>query len=78
MAALPLISILILQGSPVTASVPDQSWWAGAVALIAAFWVFTVQAIAGVTGLRPHKAGAHGGPAARPTRRDRELDRGSR
>lgn len=66
MAALPLISILILQGSPVTASVPDQSWWAGAVALIAAFWVFTVQAIAGVTGLRPDSASAHGGPAARP------------
>ena len=67
MATLPLISILILRGSPVVASAPDQSWWAGVVALMAAFWVLTLQAIASVTGLGPqtpvHTAGQ---PASRP------------
>ncbi len=67
MATLPLISILILQGSPVTASAPDQSWWAGVVALIAAFWVFTLQVAAGVAGLGPRTpAPATSRPAGRP------------
>lgn len=53
MATLPLVSILILQGSPVTASAQDNSWWAGVVALIAAFWVFALQLLAGASGLGP-------------------------
>ena len=75
LATLPLISILILQGSPVTASAPDHSWWAGVVALIAAFWVFTLQVIAGVTGLGP-RTPVH--TAGRPTARSEPPRRGTR
>ena len=60
---LPLISILVLQGSAATSSVQDHSLWAGLVALIAAFWVFTFELLAGVTGLGP-RARLRPGPRA--------------